>query len=127
MKVLILGFGFAAILAVLTAHAESTLSGIVDLRISSGAVAGDPIAFQFKLDGAFIGIKLEHLDPKPWVYSMKWDSRTVPDGTHILSGVLWFADGRQSAVHEEAISVRQKQPSAKPPVLVAKQHDAARQ
>ncbi len=83
------------------------LSGVVDLRIDSGDVSGDPAAFQFTVNGNPIGVKLERPGPKPWVYSMKWDSRTVPDGLYVLAGLVWDAKGATHPTHQKTIRVRQ--------------------
>lgn len=87
--------------------ATPVFSGIVKLRIDSGDVVGDPSEFQFTIDGNAIGVKL-HPGKKPWIYQMPWDSRTVPDGLHVLSGWLWFGIDRKVPLATKTIvEVRQ--------------------
>lgn len=96
---------FAAL--ILRAAELPMFSGIARLRIDSGDVSGDPIAFQFTIDNKFIGVKLEPLGKKPWTYETKWDSRTVDDGLHVLSGFLWYGAKDMRPIHQQTIRVRQ--------------------
>lgn len=78
------------------------------LRVDSGDLVGDPVAFQFLIDERPIGTKIEHLGAKPWVYEMKFDGSDIAPGRHTLSGIAWRSDGAAFLVHKESIDVRKQ-------------------
>lgn len=81
-------------------------SGIASVRIDSRDVKGDPIAFQLSIDGKLIEPKIA-LDPKPWIYEAKFDSRLIPDGLHVMAGTLWYTGGKTVQIDKQIIRIRQ--------------------
>ncbi len=81
-------------------------SGIASVRIDSREVKGDPIAFQLSIDGKGIEPTIV-LDKKPWVYEAKFDSRLLPDGLHVMSGWLWYSDGKKVQIDKHKIRIQQ--------------------
>ncbi len=83
------------------------LSGISDLAVDSGAMPPLITAFQFKIDGVPVANQVTVTVPVPWKLSTQWDSRTVPDGLHVLCAAFTDAEGNTGITHARMVQVKQ--------------------
>jgi hypothetical protein len=82
----------------------STVSGVVGLSASASDDVG-VIGVQFRLDGVNVGAEVV---TAPW--SLSWDSRSVADGSHVVTAVARDAAGNSASSQSVSVTVSNSAP-----------------
>ena len=87
--------------------AGAVLSGTVLVRANAKAKDIAVLGTYFLLDGAALGAELP---PAP-SYALSWDTRTAPDGLHVLTAIMRLADGSSHASVPVPVTVSNTAPA----------------